>query len=439
MEVAVVCDSFSMGGTAKVAATFIRHHDRSIVKPRAIALTDPGSRRPELESVGVQVVTARRDPASLARELRGVDIVHVHRSGMAEPLVPEACRAAGVKSVVETNVFGWRDTSADERQFSAHLLVSKMCALRYRERNDMDLQTFRARHRTLYNPVDIDVLRTAASSSDDARRVLGLDAARPTVVRVGRDDDRKWGDILVAMIPHVVRAVPDVQVVLVGTTKHRCAQLRRLGVLDAVRCVPTTDDGDRLAALYCAADVFVSASSIGESFGLAIAEAMALGVPVVTSSTPWTDNAQVELVDNGVNGWVARHPVEYAEAVVDLLHSEGRRRSFGMAAAKKAEETWHAVKLTRELERLYQAIENGETLPIDSSPSMSDEETFGAEYPCRLDETFRSLTASEERDAARMVRRERATWMLRDLQASPVRAGKILAGLALGRLKTARR
>jgi len=303
----------------------------------------------------------------------------------------------------------------------------------------MDLQTFRARHRTLYNPVDIDVLRTAASSSDDARRVLGLDAARPTVVRVGRDDDRKWGDILVAMIPHVVRAVPDVQVVLVGTTKHRCAQLRRLGVLDAVRCVPTTDDGDRLAALYCAADVFVSASSIGESFGLAIAEAMALGVPVVTSSTPWTDNAQVELVDNGVNGWVARHPVEYAEAVVDLLHSEGRRRSFGMAAAKKAEETWHAVKLTRELERLYQAIENGETLPIDSSPSMSDEETFGAEYPCRLDETFRSLTASEERDAARMVRRERATWMLRDLQASPVRAGKILAGLALGRLKTARR
>ena len=43
---------------------------------------------------------------------------------------------------------------------------------------------------------------------------------------------------------------------------------------------------------------------------------MALGVPVVTNATPWTDNAQVEVVDNGVNGWVANHPRSFAEAVV---------------------------------------------------------------------------------------------------------------------------
>ena len=367
LEVAVVCDSFSLGGTAKAAVTYALHHDRARVKPRAIALGEPGVRAQELAGAGIEVLCADNDPRRLADQLRGVEIVHVHRAGLPEGIVPEACRAAGVGSLVETNVFGWKDTSPDFASFAAHLFISQMCALRYRSLEGMDLESFHQRHRTLYYPVDVPALNAAAVSPAQAREELGLDPSRPTVVRVGRADDRKWGDIVVAMVPHLLQLLPEVQVAFVGTTEHRRRQLRRLGVLDRVHCLEPSQDPRRVAAFYCAADVFASASSIGESFGLALAEAMALGIPVVTNSTPWTDNAQVEVVDNGANGWIANHPRAFAEAIADLLGDEQRRLAFGASAREKVLSTWEPGLLTRQLEDLFEGLaKDGE--PPSSGP-----------------------------------------------------------------------
>jgi len=438
LELAVVCNSFSMGGTAKAAVTYMLHHDRNRVRPRAIAVTERGVHAAELEAHDIEVLCAGDDVDRLAKQLRGADVVHVHRTGLAEPIVPAACRAAGIAALVETNVFGWRDTSSDEAQFSAHLLISQMCAMRYRERAGMTQDLFHRRHRTLYNPVDMEGLRGEHLSRADARALLGLDPARPTVVRVGREDDRKWGDILVAMVPYLLDLVPDVQVVLIGTTAHRRAQLRRRGVLERVRCLASSNDPRQLAALYSAADVFASASSIGESFGVAIAEAMALGVPVVTSSTPWTDNAQVELVDNGVNGWVANHPRAFAEAVADLLGDDARRLAFGAAAAEKASATWNPVALTRQLERLFEAVTTTGSLPAEWHPGLAEQAAFEAEYPRRAGAQFRALSTSEQRDASRAVRRERAGWAWRDLREDPVHGGRRLSRLALARLRRPR-
>jgi glycosyltransferase involved in cell wall biosynthesis len=438
LELAVVCNSFSMGGTAKAAVTYALNHDRARVRPRAIALTELGVRAAELRAGGIEVACARDDFDRLARQLRGVDVVHVHRWGIAEPIVPMACRTAGVEALIETNVFGQHDASLDNEQFSVHLQISQMCAMRYRRRAAVDLETFHRRHRTLYYPVDIDALRADAVSPREARGLLGLDPERPTVVRVGRDDDRKWGDILVAMVPHLLRAVPDVQIVLVGVTAYRRAQLRRLGVLERVCCLSSSSDPQRVAALYCAADVFASASSIGESFGLAIAEAMALGIPVVTSSTPWTDNAQVELVDNGVNGWVANHPCVFAEAVADLLGDEQRRRAFGAAAAEKVSTHWHPSGLTRQLERLFEAVMATGAPPPEWSPGIAELAAFEEEYPHRAEAQYRALSPREAREARWAAWRERAGWVWRELCSDPVKRGPTIARLGLARLASRR-
>jgi glycosyltransferase involved in cell wall biosynthesis len=438
LELAVVCDTFSMGGTAKVAVTYALHHDRVRVRPRAIALSEPGMRAAELRARGIEVTCAHDDPDRLAQQLRGVDVVHSHRGGLAEPIVPAACRAAGVEALIETNVFGLQDTSSDEAQFSARLFVSQMCAMRYRECAGLDLKAFHRRHRTLYNPVDVDALRADALSRSEAHALLGLDPERPTVVRVGRDDDRKWGDILVAMVPHLLELVPNAQVVLVGTTRHRRVQLRRLGVLEHVHCLASSSDPRRVAAFYRAADVFASASSIGESFGLAIAEAMALGVPIVTNSTPWADNAQVEVVDNGVNGWVANHPRAFAEAVADLLGDKRRREAFGAAAACKVKANWHPAILTRELERLFEAVTASGIPPPDWTPGIDEQAAFEADYPRRAAAQYRPLSPREQREATWAVRRERAGWAWRDLRSHPVKGGRRLAGLAIARLASRR-
>lgn len=435
LDLAVVCDSFGMGGTAKAAVTYAVHHDRARVRPRAIALSEPGVRADELRAREIDVTCAYGDADRLAGLLKGVDVVHVHRAGLAEPIVPAACRSVGVGALVETNVFGWRDTSKDAEDFAAHLMISQMCAMRYRERAGLSLQDFHRRYRTLFYPVDERALRANAVSQAEARVVLGLDPNRPTVVRVGREDDRKWGDILVTMTPHLLRLVPDVQIVFVGVTSHRRSQLRRLGVLERVKCMSSSNEPSRVAAFYRAADVFASASSIGESFGLAIAEAMALGVPVVTSSTPWTDNAQVEVVDNGINGWVANHPRAFAEAIVDLLDDERRRAEFATAAEEKARETWQPSKLTARLERLFEAAVAGNGLPADWEPSIAGQEAFETDYERRAAEQYRPLGAKERRQVRRSVLRERMGWAMRDLRSDPIRGGRMLASLARSRLR----
>jgi glycosyltransferase involved in cell wall biosynthesis len=438
LELAVVCNSFGMGGTAKVAVTQALHHDPACVSPKAIALTEPGLRAHELEAAGIEVLCAQDDPKRLAEQLRGVDVVHVHRFGSEEPIVPSACRAAGVQTLVETNVFGARDASPDNEQFSAHLFVSQMCAMRYRQRAGLELDEFHRQHRTLYNPVATDALQLGAVSRLEAHELLGLDPERPTVVRVGRDDDRKWGDILVSMVPHLLRLVPDAQIVLVGATAHRKAQLSRVGTLERVTCLPSLTEPRRLAALYCAADVFASASSIGESFGLAIAEAMALGTPVVTSATPWTDNAQVEVVDNGVNGWIANHPRAFAEAVADLLLDDDRRHTFGAAAAEKARAKWDPARLTRQLEHLFEALAATGELPPDWTPGAAEQAAFEAYYPRRADAQYRALSTREQREATLAMVRERAYWVRRDLSSNPVQAGRSLAQVALARVAARR-
>ena len=161
------------------------------------------------------------------------------------------------------------------------------------------------------------------------RRLLGLDPQPPCGGCTGRPVDIKWRNLLVDMVPPLLREVPEAQLVFVGATPSKIRRLRRLRVLDRCTLLEPTLDEDRLAAFYAACDVFVSASEIGEAQGMANLEAMAFGVPVVTCSMPWADNAQVEFVEHGRTGLIANHPRPFAEAVAALLLDAGLRHRLG--------------------------------------------------------------------------------------------------------------
>ena len=406
-------NSLGLGGTEKAVQTHALAFDRDRVDVCVIAVREDGVRRKVLEQAGVEVECAEGERRRLTELLAGADIVHVSRAGVAEPLVPAACRDAGVEALVETNVFGAVDASADERKFATHLFPSKMCALRYRRRCGCVGSEFHARHRVLRFPVDIAGLRGLAPSASEARRRLGLDPDRPTVVRVGRADDRKWRDLVVDMVPPLLELEPEAQVALVGATPSKLRCLDRLGVLERVRLFSPTADEELLACFYAAADVFVTAAEIGESHSFAIEEAMCLGVPVVTCSTPWVDNAQIEQVDEGETGHVADHPQTFAEAVASLLADEEKRRRFGERAREKAGRLFDAAPLTRQLERLYAALLAGEPAPADWVPSLAEVDGFDAEYERRLAASYRQLSGDERREAGNERRRERLRWALR--------------------------
>jgi len=185
-------------------------------------------------------------------------------------------------------------------------------------------------------------------------------------------------------------------------------RLRHLGVLDRCTLLEQTLDEGRLACFYAACDVFVSASEIGEAQGLANLEAMSFGVPVVTCSMPWADNAQVEFVEHGRTGMIANHPRPFAEAVAELLLDAGQRSRLGTRAQAQVRRQVDPGAQARQLERLFMSLLTKGRLPRQWAPGPEEVDGFASEYLRRERLQYRPLRPRERLEARASRLRERA-------------------------------
>lgn len=155
----------------------------------------------------------------------------------------------------------------------------------------------------------------------------------------------------------IVRRHPNVYFFIAGLdhsqgNKNRTAIERltqELNLTERVRMVGWLED---LAQLYCALDVFVSASHT-ESFGLAIVEAMASRAAVVATET---EGAQ-EIIRTGETGILV--PVSdvdaLTEAVLELLDNKDRRVRMGRAAQQSVAAQFSVDRMIDETEEIYRA------------------------------------------------------------------------------------
>jgi glycogen(starch) synthase len=165
--------------------------------------------------------------------------------------------------------------------------------------------------------------------------------APPRVVFVGRLEPRKGPEILLRAVPRVLAAVPGTRFAFVGrdgvaaglpsSSAWLEAEARRLGVGEAVELLGQRDVAGVYAELRRA--TVCAFPSRWESFGNVVAEASAIGRPVVTSAiAPFSD-----LVEDGVTG--LRVPLEdaggWADALVALLTDRDRARAMGAAGAAR--------------------------------------------------------------------------------------------------------
>jgi glycosyltransferase involved in cell wall biosynthesis len=169
-----------------------------------------------------------------------------------------------------------------------------------------------------------------------ARRRRKLDDDDFVLLMIGNDWRVKGlGSILEAMAAH-----PDLPLQLIVAGNDEGSYFRdeanRLGVLARCRWEEPRYD---VLDLYSAADVYVSPSH-EDSFGLPVAEAMACGLPVITSAFAGVSGQ----IHHGVDGFVVPDPndARLLAHLLERLHRDADFRQYiGEAAARTAHEwTW---------------------------------------------------------------------------------------------------
>jgi glycosyltransferase involved in cell wall biosynthesis len=197
---------------------------------------------------------------------------------------------------------------------------------------------------TVPHVIDFDRYATgsarARASRDTVRAQLGLHGV--TFAYVGRLWSGKGLDQLLDAFAGLEReGTHDVSLLLVGDgtdearLRKRCADE---GFEDVV--FAGFHDGDALPPLYAAADAFVF-PTLGDPFGMVVLEAMACGLPVISTSAA---GEIADRIDEGVNGFVV--PPADAEALrtrMELLASDKslRVRMGDAATAKVAGQSPH--------------------------------------------------------------------------------------------------
>lgn len=199
-------------------------------------------------------------------------------------------------------------------------------------------------------PTGIDLARFEPGDREAARAVLALPASAPIVGIVATL--RSWKGHT-HLLDAVAGMAGDVQVVVVGDGPQRAAleeKARTLRIDGRVRFAGNQAD---VAPWLQAFDVFCLPSYANEGVPQALMQAMACGLPVVTTPVGSIE----EVVDDGRTGVLVppSNPEALRASLEALLRDAPRRRLLGEAAAEEARARFGEDRMVEAMLRVFES------------------------------------------------------------------------------------
>jgi len=309
----------------------------------------------------IRAAAARAAIRDLAE--RTWDVIHVHTPFRAHQIGVALARRIGVPAVESYHTFF--------EEYAAHYLPwlpagwLRLAARRFSRRlcHDVDhlivptqqmadvLARYGITTPASVIPTGVHLDEFRGGDGNRFRDEHGIARGRPTLVTVSRLAAETYIAFLLDVARSLVDEFPELVFIIAGEGPD-AGRLRQrattLGLDDNVRFVGNLDRRTRLLDCYKAGDVFVFASPT-ETQGLVLIEAMALGVPIVSTAVMGTATvlrgARSARVSNPVIG-------EFARNVAQLLRSPLERRKLAEAGTDDAQ-AWSAPALMERVVDLY--------------------------------------------------------------------------------------
>jgi len=187
------------------------------------------------------------------------------------------------------------------------------------------------------------------------RARFGIDPARPIMLHVGRVAFEKNISFIARVAERVRRNIPSVLLVIAGEGPALGAlrrEVRERGLDDNVLFVGYLDRRDELLDCYRAANVFTFASRT-ETQGLVVLEALALGVPVVSTAVLGTG----EVLAGARGALIVAEDLEsFAAAVTRVLAEPALQRRLAEDAQAHVRDHWSSDRMATRMIGLYHRL-----------------------------------------------------------------------------------
>jgi glycosyltransferase involved in cell wall biosynthesis len=215
----------------------------------------------------------------------------------------------------------------------------------------------------VHNGIDVQRFERASSQSarDTFRRQWNVSEGELLIGSVGEITPLKGHEDFLRAAAIILHHFSQAQFLIAGVDASSRRKnittleslIAQLNLARSVRIVGWVED---LTSLYGALDIFVSASHT-ESFGLAIAEAMASAVPVVATET----EGAKEIITDGETGLLVpiADATALATAVLGLLQDTSKGSRLRMSGCKRIKEQFSLERMVDETEKLYREVLNG--------------------------------------------------------------------------------
>lgn len=293
------------------------------------------------------------------------DIIHVQY--MAPGLAPIiAARLSGIRTIFATVHQPGRPYGLKEKfllRSAARLCNVFFCVSRAAEEswfgssavfNPGEETNPERKHYTIYNAIDVGQIEAVINKTDrlTLKKSLGLDSG-PIIGVVGRLRTEKGQDVLIKAMAMVLETFPNAFLLVIGDGPDREKFQEMASTLKLQNRILWTGqkEPESVIAYYAIMEMAVVPSRF-EGFGLAAAEAMAAGLPVVASNA---DGLQ-EVVENEKTGYLvpSGDSAMIAKRVVELISNPAKAASMGRAGRERITRYFSIGHFTETILSAYQ-------------------------------------------------------------------------------------
>lgn len=333
-------ESFSGGGAERVLLTILRNLDMTRFKASVLVMSDNGVYRNDFHSLGIDIHSVLGHnpgfldrvrykllynilPAEIALKflLRGItaDTYVAFVEGYCTRIfsrLPDSKRKIAWVHIDLKN-FPWPISKGIYKDASEEMRAYQTFDLAVGVSNDVS-EVLRSGYninqvRTIYNPIDENRIKSMAGEEC----AITVDKSVFNIVSVGRLTAQKGYDRLIDMMPEILSFNPDVRLYIVGEGEERSTLEHMIKERNIESSVILTGFISNPYSLMRNMDLFVC-SSVAEGFSLVIAEAMTVGLPVVSMKCAGPN----ELLDYGRYGMLCGTYEELSETLKRLSRNQ---------------------------------------------------------------------------------------------------------------------